>query len=412
MSFKHLNLDEALIAALEQKGYVQPTPIQEQAIPAILEGKDIFGCAQTGTGKTAAFALPALQLLSQKTTSSESKRPIRALILAPTRELALQISENFSEYGKNTSLRHTIVFGGVSQYAQTTALRKGVDILIATPGRLLDLMQQGHIALGSVEFLVLDEADRMLDMGFINDVKRIISKIPVNRQTLFFSATASADIMKLAKTILRNPVHISITPVSSASTLIEQSVYHVIKEDKRALLRHILEGNEIEHALVFTRTKRGADRVAKELVRNGIKAAAIHGDKSQNAREKALDQFKKKQIRILVATDVASRGIDIEKLSHVINFELPETAETYVHRIGRTGRAGSFGKAISFCSPDESDYLKGIIRLTGRGIPVISEHPFVNNIPEPAPVVASAVGLNKSPYYKKRHMAFRRASSR
>ena len=374
MNFSNLKLIKPLIIALDKKGYSEPTPIQEQAIPHVLEGKDIFGCAQTGTGKTAAFALPILQLLDARKEANKP-RSIKALILAPTRELALQISENFTGYGRNLSLSHTTVFGGVSQLSQTRAIKSGVDILVATPGRLLDLMQQGFIKLDKVEIFVLDEADRMLDMGFINDMKKVIAKLPAKRQTLFFSATAAPDIMKLANTILKNPVHVSVSPVSSTAALITQSVFYVKRENKRLLLKHVLKNNVVENALVFTRTKRGADKVAKELVKDGIKAEAIHGNKSQGARERALKGFKNHSIRVLVATDIASRGIDVDKLSHVINFEIPEVAETYVHRIGRTGRAGASGIALSFCSNEEKAYFKDITKLIKKNIEV-STHPF------------------------------------
>jgi ATP-dependent RNA helicase RhlE len=372
MTFSNLNLIEPLIAALSKKGYQQPTPIQSQAIPFILQGKDLFGCAQTGTGKTAAFALPILQLLYGK----KQNNSIKALILAPTRELALQISENFTAYGNNLGLRHTVVFGGVSQHKQTQELKRGVDILIATPGRLLDLMQQGFIRLHDVQYFVLDEADRMLDMGFINDIKKVIAKLPLKKQTLLFSATLPDEIKKLVASLLKDPVHVNVAPVSSTATLVQQSVYYVEKENKRSLLRHVLKTSDIEHALVFTRTKRGADKVVKELNKNGIKAEAIHGNKSQNAREKALKGFKNRSIRILVATDIASRGIDVDKLSHVINYEIPEQAETYVHRIGRTGRAGESGIALSFCAQDERAYLKDISKLIRKNIDVITSHPF------------------------------------
>jgi ATP-dependent RNA helicase RhlE len=374
MSFEKLNLAKPLLEALVKKGYTVPTPIQQQSIPPILEGKDIFGCAQTGTGKTAAFALPILQLMAAKPSNH---RTIRALILAPTRELALQISESFGEYGRNSGLRHTVVFGGVNQNPQINAIRNGVDILIATPGRLLDLMQQNVVKLHGIEYFVLDEADRMLDMGFIRDINRIIVKLPKVRQTLFFSATVSPEIKKLSQTILSNPIHVSVTPVSSTAELVSQSVYYVSKDKKRALLQHVLDTEGIAHALVFTRTKHGADKVAKELSRNGIKAEAIHGNKSQNAREKALKGFKERSIRILVATDIASRGIDVDKLSHVINFEIPEVAETYVHRIGRTGRAGSEGIALSFCCGEEAGYMKSITKLINKKIDVVKSHPFV-----------------------------------
>ncbi len=375
MTFEHLLNSHALIKALGKKGYEQPTPIQQQAIPHVLAEKDLFGCAQTGTGKTAAFALPILQLL-EKRQNGTNQRNIQALILAPTRELALQISESFRDYGIYTNLKHTVIFGGVSQHAQTQALKKGVDILIATPGRLLDLMNQGFIKLNHISMFVLDEADRMLDMGFIHDIKRITAKLPQKRQTLFFSATVSPEIRKLANTMLNNPVSVAVTPVSSTAESVEQSVYLVKKEDKRSLLKFVFTENEIEHVLVFTRTKHGADKVVKFLNSNGIKAEAIHGNKSQNARERALNGFKNRTIRALVATDIASRGIDVDKLSHVINFDLPEVAETYVHRIGRTGRKGESGIALSFCDSEEMPYLKSINKLINKQIPVVKTHPF------------------------------------
>lgn len=375
MTFSELKLIKPLMTALDKMGYSVPTPIQEQSIPHILAGKDIFGCAQTGTGKTAAFALPILQLIDSK-QSEQRNRGIKALVLAPTRELALQISESFSDYSKNLRISHTTIFGGVSQNNQVRDLQRGVDVLIATPGRLLDLMNQGFVKLNMVEFFVLDEADRMLDMGFINDIKKVIVKLPAKKQTLFFSATAAPDIMKLANTLLKDPVSVSVTPVSSTATLVEQSVYYVSKENKRGLLKHVLNNGSIDHALVFTRTKRGADKVAKDLNTIGIKAEAIHGNKSQGARERALKGFKNRTIRILVATDIASRGIDVDKLSHVINYEIPEQAETYVHRIGRTGRAGSSGVAMSFCAQDEMSYLKDINKLIKKNIDVVKSHPF------------------------------------
>jgi ATP-dependent RNA helicase RhlE len=372
MTFNDLKLTEPLLMALKSMGYENPTPIQEQAITPILSGKDIFGHAQTGTGKTAAFSLPILDQLHRK----QPTRFLKALILAPTRELATQISENIRSYTKHMKISHATIFGGVSQSSQERALYNGVDMVIATPGRLLDLMNQGIIKLDKIEYFVLDEADRMLDMGFINDIKKIIAKLPVKRQTLFFSATASPGIMKLANTILKNPVNISVTPVSSTTHLVDQNLYYVSKEDKKLLLNHILSSESVENALVFTRTKRGADRVAKELKRNGISSESIHGNKSQGARERALKGFKSKKIRVLVATDIASRGIDVEKLSHVINYEIPEQAETYVHRIGRTGRAGSKGVALSFCAKDELRYMKDISKLIKKNIPVVSSHPF------------------------------------
>jgi ATP-dependent RNA helicase RhlE len=374
MNFQNLDLIEPIKSALMMKGYTQATPIQVQSIPLFLKGNDIFGCAQTGTGKTAAFALPLLQLISSE--KSEIKRRVKALILAPTRELVTQISQSFYAYGENLSVKHATIFGGVSQFHQIKNLQSGVDVLIATPGRLLDLMQQGYIDLAHIKYLIFDEADRMLDMGFINDINKILKKVPSERQTVFFSATVSPEIMKLADKILKNPVKVNVSPVSSASELVSQSVYYVLKEDKKLLLNHLLKDGAIEHALVFTRTKRGADRVVKELRRNSINAEAIHGDKSQNAREKALKGFKNRSIRILVATDVASRGIDVDKLTHVINYELPEQAETYVHRIGRTGRAGSSGFALSFCASEEKDYLRSINKLIKKTIDVVSTHPF------------------------------------
>jgi len=372
MTFNNLMLSEPILKALIQAGYTHPTPIQEKAILPILQGRDIFGCAQTGTGKTAAFALPILELLNQKPKTTS----IKTLVLAPTRELAQQISDNFAMYSTFLSITHTTVFGGVSQRNQERELRKGVDVLIATPGRLIDLMDQGLVSLDKIDFFVLDEADRMLDMGFINDIKRILKKLPSKRQTLFFSATATKEILNLANTLLKSPVHISVTPVSSATELVEQSIYYVSKEDKRSLLKHVLETENVDRALVFTRTKRGADRVSKELNKNGIHSEAIHGNKSQGARERALEGFKNKKIQVLVATDIASRGIDIDKLSHVINFEIPEQAETYLHRIGRTGRAGTSGIALSFVSNEERSYMKEINKLINKNIPVIGNHPF------------------------------------
>jgi ATP-dependent RNA helicase RhlE len=375
MTFTELKLIKPLLTALDKKGYKEPSPIQQQSIPHILQGKDIFGCAQTGTGKTAAFALPILQLLNENKKPNQ-RREIKALILAPTRELATQISENFKEYGENLGFKHAVIFGGVSQFHQVVAIKTGIDILIATPGRLLDLMNQGIIKLGSVEYFVLDEADRMLDMGFINDMKKVIAKLPAKRQTLFFSATAAPNIMKLANTILKNPVSVAVNPVASTATLIKQTVYFVQKTKKPALLKFILEDKKINHVLIFTRTKHGADKVAKALNAYKIKAEAIHGNKSQNNREKALKGFKDRTINVLVATDIASRGIDVDKLTHVINYEIPEQAEAYVHRIGRTGRAGESGEAISLCSHEELPYFKGIQKLIKKDIDVIKKHPY------------------------------------
>jgi ATP-dependent RNA helicase RhlE len=377
LSFEQLEIIEPILKALKAEGYTQPTPIQEQAIPIVLQGKDLLGCAQTGTGKTAAFAVPILQMLSQKKSEERGVKNIKALILTPTRELAIQIDESFATYGKYTGLAHTVIFGGVSQYNQTNALRRGIDILIATPGRLLDLMTQRYVSLQHIEMFVLDEADRMLDMGFIHDVRKIISRLPAQRQTLFFSATMPKEITGLANSILKSPVRVDITPSSTTAENVKQALYFVDKENKKSLLIHLLKDKKIETALVFTRTKHGADKVAKELNRANIKADAIHGNKSQNARQKALSNFKNKQIRILVATDIAARGIDVEDLSHVINFELPNIPETYVHRIGRTGRAGASGIALSFCDSEEKVFLRDINRmLAPQTIPVMEDHPF------------------------------------
>lgn len=376
MTFKELHLIEPILKALHQEGYSKPTPIQAQAIPAILQGKDLLGCAQTGTGKTAAFAIPILQTLERQGPRGQRRNPIRTLILTPTRELAIQIGESFEAYGRHLPIRHTVIFGGVSQKAQTDALRRGPDILIATPGRLLDLMQQGFIELRYLEIFVLDEADRMLDMGFVHDVKRVIAKIPKERQTLFFSATMPPDIVSLADTILKNPVKVEVTPVSSTADTVQQSVYYVDKGNKKALLNHILQDAAIESALVFTRTKHGANKVTKDLAKAGITAEAIHGNKSQTARQTALKNFKSKRTRVLVATDIAARGIDIDELSHVINYELPNVPETYVHRIGRTGRAGASGIAYSFCDQEEKAYLRDIHKLIDKRIPIVEEHPF------------------------------------
>jgi ATP-dependent RNA helicase RhlE len=376
MSFENLNLIEPILRALKAEGYTQPTPIQQQAIPVLLERKDLLGCAQTGTGKTLAFAAPILQLLHQDELFVKAPAGVKTLILTPTRELAIQIGESFATYGKFLKLKHTVIFGGVSQKSQTDALRAGVDILIATPGRLLDLMDQRYVHLQHLKIFVLDEADRMLDMGFIHDVKKIIAKLPSKRQTLFFSATMPPEISKLANTILTNPTRVEVTPVSSTANTIQQQLYFVEKSDKRSLLLHLLKDKSIETALVFTRTKHGADKVAKDLNRAGVTAEAIHGNKSQNARQRALSNFKAKQTRVLVATDIAARGIDIDDLSHVINFELPNIPETYVHRIGRTGRAGASGIAFSFCDSEEKEFLRDIHKLIAKTIPVIEDHPY------------------------------------
>src|ERR1043165_2474872 len=385
MPFQKLNIIDPILSALKHEGYTKPTPIHEQAIPIVLNRRDLLGCAQTGTGKTAAFAIPIIQILEgeqqpqkhhEQHRGHSVPRPIHALILTPTRELAVQIGDSFTAYGRHCHLRHHVIFGGVSQHSQVEALRRGIDILIATPGRLLDLMNQRHVHLNQVKMFVLDEADRMLDMGFINDVQKIITKLPVMRQTLFFSATMPPVISKLADSILHEPVRVEVTPPSSTVDKIDQRLYYVTKNDKRGLLNFILKDDSIKNALVFTRTKHGADRVMRDLQKNGVKAAAIHGNKSQNARQNALNDFKNGSIRVLVATDIAARGIDVDNLSHVINYELPNVPETYVHRIGRTGRAGMSGIAISFCDAEEKSYLKDIQKNTGKQIPVITAHPF------------------------------------
>jgi ATP-dependent RNA helicase RhlE len=387
MSFEKLNLIEPILRALNSEGYTKPTPIQEQSIPILLQRQDLLGCAQTGTGKTAAFAIPILQLLHTDELFKKGPLGIKCLILTPTRELAIQIGESFAAYGRNLRIRHTVIFGGVSQKSQTDALRTGVDILIATPGRLLDLMDQRYVKLEQIKTFVLDEADRMLDMGFIHDVKKIISKIPVKRQTIFFSATMPSEISSLANSILTNPVRVEVTPVSSTANTIQQQLYYVDKHNKKNLLLDLLKDKQINTALVFTRTKHGADRVVKDLVREGVTAEAIHGNKSQNARQRALSNFKSQQTRVLVATDIAARGIDIDSLSHVINYELPNIPETYVHRIGRTGRAGASGISISFCDAEERAFLKDIHKLIGKTIPIVDGHAYPMN--QNAPITSS-----------------------
>jgi ATP-dependent RNA helicase RhlE len=375
MPFKSLEIIEPILQSIHEEGYSIPTPIQAQAIPIVLDGMDLLGCAQTGTGKTAAFAIPILQLLSTAQTYDKRKK-IRSLILTPTRELAIQIADSFRNYGRYTKLVHTVVFGGVNQLSQTQALQKGVDILVATPGRLLDLMNQGFISLKDIEIFVLDEADCMLDMGFIHDVKRVLAALPRKRQSLFFSATMPPEIVKLADTILKNPVKVEITPGQPTVDIIEQFVYFVDKGNKSALLLDVLKYKEIKSALVFVRTKHGADKVVKDLLRHNIKAEAIHGNKAQNARQRALANFKDQTTRVLVATDIAARGIDIDEMEFVINFELPNISETYVHRIGRTGRAGAKGTAYSFCDAEEKAFLKDIEKLIRKRIPVIEDHPY------------------------------------
>jgi len=392
MSFENLKLIEPILRALKTEGYTTPTPIQQQAIPIVLQGRDLLGCAQTGTGKTAAFAIPTLQILYNDKLQHKEQKTIKTLILTPTRELAIQINESFAAYGKHTGLKHTVIFGGVSQNPQVDTLRRGVDILTATPGRLLDLMNQGYIRLDHIKILILDEADRMLDMGFVHDVKKIIAKVPAKRQTLFFSATMPKEIQQLADSILNRPEKIEVTPVSSTADTIQQELYYVEKNDKRSLLAHILKDRDIKTALVFTRTKHGADKVVKDLHKIGVTAEAIHGNKSQNARQRALANFKARTTRVLIATDIAARGIDIDELTHVINYEIPNIPETYVHRIGRTGRAGANGIAFTFCDQEEVAFLKDIHKLIGKEIPVNEAHPY--------PMSPKSIALGQQPAAK------------
>lgn len=373
MNFEQLGLIKPILDALKTKGYEQPTPIQQKAIPPILEGKDLLGSAQTGTGKTAAFAIPILQNLTNKDVS---RNQIKALILTPTRELAIQIQDNFQDYSTNLKLKSMVIFGGVKQHQQEQQLKRGVDILIATPGRLLDFISQGIIKLHHLEIFVLDEADRMLDMGFVHDVKRILKLIPAKRQNLFFSATMPKEIAKLASEILVNPVRVEVAPISSTADTIQQSIYFVEKDDKTDLLIHLLEDPKLDQVLVFSRTKHGADKIARKLHQSKISAEAIHGNKSQNARQNALNNFKSKKTRVLVATDIAARGIDIDELKYVVNYELSDVSETYVHRIGRTGRAGAEGTSFSFVDGLDLANLRNTEKLIGKKIPVITDHPY------------------------------------
>lgn len=382
MQFDDLKLIDPLLRSVRGEGYTRPTPIQVQAIPHVLAGKDLLGCAQTGTGKTAAFALPILQRLA---AGAPKTRAIRVLVLAPTRELATQIGESFATYGKYLPFRQVTIFGGVGQNPQVDALKRGADILVATPGRLLDLMQQGYIRFDRLEILVLDEADRMLDMGFIHDVKRVIAALPKQRQTLLFSATMPQDIQDLANNILIDPVYVEVTPQATTVEKIQQGVYFVEKNDKRALLEHLLRDKTFKRTLVFTRTKHRANQLVKHLAQASIHAEAIHGNKSQSAREKALANFKSGATRVLVATDIAARGIDVEDITHVINFDLPNESESYVHRIGRTARAGASGVAFSFCDEEERDYLVDIERLIRMRVPVIADHPYASRLGIPVP---------------------------
>ncbi|MCL4250684.1 MAG: DEAD/DEAH box helicase [Anaerolineae bacterium] len=383
MQFNDLKLIEPLQRALQTEGYTTPTPIQAKAIPHILAGRDLVGCAQTGTGKTAAFALPMIQHLST-TPSRHNRRVIRGLVLAPTRELASQIGDSFAAYGRHTQIKNIVIFGGVGQQPQIDALRRGADVLVATPGRLLDLMSQGYIRLDTIEFFVLDEADRMLDMGFIHDVRKVIAALPKQRQTLLFSATMPQDIQDLADRILIDPVRVEVTPQATTVEKISQSVFHVEKKNKRALLEHILSDKALRRVLVFTRTKHGANKLVRQLDQSNIQAEAIHGNKSQSARERALLNFRTGKTRVLVATDIAARGIDVDDVTHVINYELPNEPESYVHRIGRTARAGASGTAYSLCDVEERPYLRDIEKLIRLRVPVIADHPYADAISEAA----------------------------
>lgn len=376
MQFEQLHIIAPILKALKEEKYESPTSIQEQAIPLLLQGNDILASAQTGTGKTAAFAIPILQHLVNERAQNNNSAKVKALVITPTRELAIQIAESFSTYGRYTHLKNTVIFGGVNQNSQTQALRRGVDILIATPGRLLDLMDQGFVSLRDVSYFVLDEADRMLDMGFINDIKKVIAKLPEKRQSLFFSATMPDNIVALSRKILDNPKKVEVSPTSSTAETIQQLLYYTNKSDKKDLLLHILKNKDMNQVLVFSRTKHGCDKIVRSLQKEKIEAAAIHGDKAQNQRQKALNRFKDKEIRVLVATDIAARGIDIDKLQYVINYDIPNIAETYVHRIGRSGRAGEEGMAISICEPEENDYIKEIQQLINLRIPIAKENPL------------------------------------
>ncbi len=368
-------MKESILKALHEKGYSTPTPIQQKAIPVVLQQKDLLGVAQTGTGKTAAFAIPIIQLLSEQ-QAQQKKRVIRNLIITPTRELAIQIEENINAYAKHTQLRHAVIFGGVKQHSQVIQLDKGVDILVATPGRLLDLMDQGIISLDHIEIFVLDEADRMLDMGFINDIKRIIKVLPRERQSLFFSATMPNNIVELSRKILDQPVKIEVSPESTTAETVQQYMYFTNKADKKNLILHLMKDREIDQALVFVRTKHGADRLVRDLKKKNVSAVAIHGDKAQNQRQKALSNFKDGKLNVLVATDIAARGIDIDQLNYVINYDIPNVPETYVHRIGRVGRAGETGTALSICEPEENVYVRDIEKLIGQKIEQVSNNPF------------------------------------
>jgi len=376
MRFEELNLIPPILKALRDEGYTEPTSIQEKAIPLVLKREDVLGSAQTGTGKTAAFAIPIIQHLANNHQKPSGKRKVTTLVVTPTRELAIQIGESFTAYAKYTTIKNTVIYGGVGQGSQTNALQRGVNVLVATPGRLLDLMDQGYISLHDIRYFVLDEADRMLDMGFIHDIKKIIAKLPKSRQSLFFSATMPKNIVDLSQQILINPKKVAVSPVSSTAETIQQYLYMTNRENKRELLLHILKDTKIQQVLLFSRTKHGADRIVRNLRKKKIECAAIHGDKSQNQRQKALKSFKNGQVRVLVATDIAARGIDIDKLRYVINYDIPNESETYVHRIGRCGRAGEDGISISICEPEENAYIRDIEKLIKQKIQVVSDNPF------------------------------------
>jgi ATP-dependent RNA helicase RhlE len=412
MTFKELGIIEPILRALQSEGYKHPTQIQEKAIPTLLRGKDLLACAQTGTGKTAAFAIPILQQLYINQSKHDGNRKIKALIVTPTRELAIQIAESFKIYGQHTGIKGTVIFGGVKQGKQVERLRRGVDILVATPGRLLDLMSQGFISLKDVEYSVLDEADHMLDMGFIHDIKKIVAKLPEKRQSLFFSATMPPEIIKLSQKILGNPEKVSVRPEQATADKVDQALYYVAKKDKSRLLLHVIENNDADSMLIFSRTKHGSDKIVKMLAKSNIKAAAIHGNKSQNARQRTLNDFKNGDLKILVATDIAARGIDVSELGVVINYDLPNVPETYVHRIGRTGRANASGIALSFCNVEERAFLKDIEKLIKQDIPVITEHPFVGDSMEKSPPKEDRPPRVKSPYASSRSRNFRGGNNR
>ena len=396
MTFKDLGLAEPILKALQEEGYTQPTPIQEQAIPILLKGKDLLGVAQTGTGKTAAFGIPILHHLYQQISLGQKRRKVKALVVTPTRELAIQIGESFTAYGRHTGLRSTVIFGGVKQGKQVSALRNGVDILVATPGRLLDLMNQGYITFRDLEFVVLDEADQMLDMGFIHDIKKIIAALPPKRQSLFFSATMPKSIVELSRKMLGDFERVTIKPEQATAEKVEQGVYFVSKGNKPKLLVHLLQQRPGDSVLVFSRTKHGANKIVKKLAQDDIRSAAIHGNKSQTARQKALGDFKDGKLKVLVATDIAARGIDVEELSLVVNYDLPNVSETYVHRIGRTGRASASGIALSFCMSEERPYLRDIEKLIKQEVPRLGEHPFMEDSQEEEPAVQRRPQRNRN----------------